>query len=419
MSAVADNADRRLGNEFWKFWAGRTISSLGGSFTAFALPLLIFEITASAFFLGLATALNFVPYLLFGLVIGAWMDRVDRKRFMILADVARAIMISSIPLLALLGTLPLWWILAVGLMNSTIKVGFDTGQFAALPSLVSREDLAKANSALQAASSTTAIAGPILAGILIALMSTPAVLVFDGFSFLISAATLLLIATNFNPANGEEREETTVREDLVEGLKYALSHPVLRSVFAMVSATNILAATVVAQFVFYAKEQLGATDSQVGFMYAAGGAGIFAASFLAEPLRKRFSFGKLAIGETMVYGMAVVCMAFAETFWLGALLTAVFFGLAIVFNVSLDTLQQTIVPNHMLGRVRSIDNTIAWSAIPLGALLGGFAIESTGNLPLVYAIIGISIVACGAAFSFSPLAHSEKYLKKDGTADEN
>ncbi len=418
-SSASDEAGRRLGNDFWKFWAGRTISSLGGSFTTFALPLLVFEITASAFYLGLATALNFLPCLLLGLVIGAWMDRIDRKRFMVIADVARAIMISSIPILAVFDLLSIWWIFAVGFVNSTIKVGFDSGQFAAIPSLVSRENLAKANSTLQAASSITSIAGPVLAGALVTVMSTPAILVFDGVSFLISAGTLLFVKASFNSTKDEKREATTIRRDLLEGLRYALSHPVLRNIFVLVSITNLFAVTVVAQFVFYAKEQLEATDAQVSLMYAAGGAGIFAMSFLVEPLRKRFPIGKTALGGTILYGLAIIGMAFTQTFWLAAMLAALFCGLAIVFNVNLDTLQQSIVPDRMLGRVKSIDNTVAWSAIPLGSILGGFVIESTGNLPLVYAVIGASICLSGVAFSFTALGHSERYLKKDGPTDKN
>lgn len=79
----------RLGADFWKFWAGQTISNLGSSFTFFALPLLVYELTGSAINLALTTASEFVPYLLFGLIIGAWTDRLDRKRLMIGVDILR------------------------------------------------------------------------------------------------------------------------------------------------------------------------------------------------------------------------------------------------------------------------------------------------------------------------------------------
>ena len=98
----------RITRDFWTFWTGETISSLGSSFTQFALPLLVFKLTGSALTLGIAFAVSFLPYLFFGLVIGAWVDRLDRKRVMMVVDVAQAAVISSIPMLFLLGTLSIW-----------------------------------------------------------------------------------------------------------------------------------------------------------------------------------------------------------------------------------------------------------------------------------------------------------------------
>src|SRR5215470_1210002 len=100
-------------SDFWKYWTGQTISNLGSSITLFALPLLVYKLTGSALNLGIATAATFLPYLLFGLVLGAWTDRVDRKRMMIGTDIARALIIASIPLLAALGLLSIWWIYLV------------------------------------------------------------------------------------------------------------------------------------------------------------------------------------------------------------------------------------------------------------------------------------------------------------------
>src|SRR5258707_5402553 len=93
----------RLNSDFWKYWTGQTISNLGSSVTLFALPLLVYKITGSALNLGISTAANMLPYLLFGLILGAWADRVDRKRMMILTDIGRAAIIATIPLMALLG----------------------------------------------------------------------------------------------------------------------------------------------------------------------------------------------------------------------------------------------------------------------------------------------------------------------------
>src|SRR5215211_3656619 len=123
---------QHLSADFWKFWVGQTISNLGSSFTAFALPLLIFKLTGSALNLAIATATQFLPYLLFGLLIGAWVDRVDRKRLMIVTDLLRALLLASIPLLAALDLLSVWWIYIAGFLISTLTIGFNSAEFAAI-----------------------------------------------------------------------------------------------------------------------------------------------------------------------------------------------------------------------------------------------------------------------------------------------
>ena len=121
-------ARSRFGAEFWMFLLGQTVSNVGSSFTIFVLPLLVFKLTGSAFNLALVASAEYIPYLLFGLIIGAWVDRVDRRRLMILTDIAQALVISSIPLLGALGLLSVWWIYAVGFVSSTLWIFFNTAE---------------------------------------------------------------------------------------------------------------------------------------------------------------------------------------------------------------------------------------------------------------------------------------------------
>jgi MFS family permease len=190
----------RTQNDFWKFWTGQTISTLGSSFTGFALPLLIYNLTGSSLNLALTVTATVLPYLLFGLVIGAWVDRVNRKRLMVVTDLARALVIASIPLASFVGLLSVWWIYAVAFLNSALTICFDAANFAAVPSLVRQEDLVTANGQVQAGYSIAKVGGPLLGGLLIVVIPLPMLLLIDAFSFLISAATLMLIITSFNTA---------------------------------------------------------------------------------------------------------------------------------------------------------------------------------------------------------------------------
>src|SRR5262249_3734325 len=151
------------------FWLGQTISSLGDAFTGFALPLLVYKLTGSALNLAISSAVSFIPYLLFGLPIGALADRANRRRLVIVVDIA-------IALLASVGFFALWYIYLVQFVAATLAIGFDAAQAAALPSLVEREALVAANGQMIAGLSAASIAGPLLAGLLSAFVALPTLL---------------------------------------------------------------------------------------------------------------------------------------------------------------------------------------------------------------------------------------------------
>ncbi len=398
-----------LNLDFWKFWAGQTISNLGSSFTAFALPLLIYKLTGSALNLALATAAAFLPYLLFGLLIGAWVDRLNRKRLMIAVDLINAGLLASIPLLAMLGMLPVWWIYVVGFVGSTVGIAFQSAEFAAIPSLVNQDDLVTANGRIQASYSAAAVAGPLLAGVLIAVMPLYDIIFFDALSFVVSALSLLLIRRSFNVATPEKRP-TNIRQDVMEGLRYVIGHPVLRNISLMMALVNFVGSTTNTQLVLFAQQRLHASDSQVGYLYSAGSLGIVLLALLAGVLRKRWSFSKVALGALMLSGLLHIAFALNTAYWVALVIWALYSGLGILFNINTGSLRQAIVPNHMLGRVMSIAGVLAWSAIPVGTFIGGLAIEKTGNVTLVYTVIGVLVFLIPLCFWFTPLGHAERYL---------
>jgi MFS family permease len=403
----------RLSGDFWKFWTGQTISNLGSSFTFLALPLVVFKLTGSAINLAITTTAFFLPYLLFGLVIGAWVDRVDRKRMMIAVDLGRAVVIASIPALAAIDALSVWWIYAATFLTSTLTIAFDSGEFAAIPSLVDRDDLVTANGRIQASYQSAQFVGPILAGGLLgAGMPVEDVLIADAASFVVSALALGTIRGSFNPPDDPEREVKSLRREVVEGLRYVLSHPVLRNISLMMALFNFVGSTTIAQLVLFAKERLDATDSQVGFLFSAGSAGIVVLSLLAGPIRRRLPFSIAALGALMLYGILTFVFAWMEAFWLALPLWGLISGLGLFFNINTISLRQEIVPSHMLGRVISIAGVLAWSAIPVGTLLGGWAIEATGDVALVYAAIGVLTFLIAFSFRFTALGHAEDFIER-------
>ena len=415
---------RRVSTDFLKFWVGQTVSNLGSSVTMFALPLLVFKLTGSPLNLGVTMATTYLPYLLFGLVLGAWVDRVDRKRLMIATDVARALVIALIPLLDGAGLLDVWVLYAVAFATSTLTIAFDAAEFAAIPSLVpSKDDLVSANGRIQASYNAAQVAGPLLAGLLIASISVQQLFWLDAASFLVSAASLLAVRRRFNlePAGraqqGEQsrdgRQRRPIRRDVADGLRYVLRHPVLRSISAMMAIINLISSTTYAQLVLFAKQRLSATDTQVGLLYSAASVGVVVLSLLAGRVRRLLPFSKVALGALVLDGLMILAMSLTRQYWVALPLWAAAAGLGIMFNINTVSLRQQIVPNELLGRVISIAGVLAWSAIPLGTLLGGIATQRTGNVALVYGVIGALVVVVALAFSLSPIGHAERYLEPE------
>lgn len=403
------------GSDFWKFWLGETISNFGNSITLFALPLLVFKLTGSAVALGVAFAMFGLPHLFFGLVIGAWADRLDRRRLMIVVDVLSAVVVASIPLAAAAGLLSIWWIYASAFALATLGIFFQAAQFAAIPSLVSRDELVTANGRIQASFSAATVVGPLAGGALLALMPVESLLYLDALTFVASAVALALIARPFNAPR--EASRTSIRADVGEGLRYVLRHPVLRNISLMMALINVVSVTVYAQLVLFAKQRFGVSDGELGLLFAADGAGVVLLSLLAGPLRSRWSFGNVALGALMLSGIATLALAYAPSYVLAVALSALSSGLGILFNINTGSLRQAIVPNHLLGRIITIAMVLAWSAGPLGSTVGGLIVERTGDVQTVYAVIGVLVFAIALYFRlFSPLGHAERYLEAPAEA---
>ncbi|MDQ1698804.1 MAG: hypothetical protein QOG34_667, partial [Frankiaceae bacterium] len=219
--------------DFWLYFGGQAISTVGSAFTLFALPLLVYKLTRSPTDLALTMAANMLPYLLFGLVFGAIADRVDRRRMMISVDLGRAAVIAVLPVLYLAGSLDVLWVYAVAFVQASLGILFDSGEFAAIPSLVSRADLLTANGRIMAANSAGQVAGPVVAGALVSFLAPASLLFVDAATFVVSALSLTLIRRSFNAADAVDESAATgdgasvirrLLRDVREGLGYVWRH---------------------------------------------------------------------------------------------------------------------------------------------------------------------------------------------------
>jgi hypothetical protein len=297
----------------------------------------------------------------------------------------------------------------VTFLVTTLAIAFEASEFGAIPSLVERDELVSANGRIQASFAAASVLGPLTAGALFAFISVETLLLADAATFLVSAASIAWIA---RPLNAPRRPATSLRADIVEGLRYVLAHPVLRNISLMMALINFVGTTTVAQLVLFAKQRYAATDAAVSLFFAAGGAGVLAFSLAAGWLRRRWSFGNVALGALMASGIFTVALSAAPLYPVGVVLWGLTLGCGMLFNINTGSLRQAIVPEHLLGRIITIAMVLAWSANPLGALAGGVAIELTRDVTLVYAAIGVLTFGIALAFRLvSPLGHAERFIE--------
>jgi MFS family permease len=385
---------------------GRMVSTFGDGVALVALTLRLQADGAHPYEVGLLLTAGVVPLLLLARPVGRLVDAHDSRRLLVGGGVAEVA--ATIPLIFLHSVVPI--VLLVAVLGAAASVTGATWS-ALVPRLAGEDHLAAAVSAQQSLTALALVGAPAVGGLLAGAFGSGVPVAVDAATFVVSAVALSLIR---RPFNGPlvARRSTTIRQDIVEGLRYVLRHPVLRNISAMMALVNLVSVTAFAQLVLLAKERYAATDSEIGLLFAAGGVGVVLFSLAAGPLRKRWSFGNVALGALMVSGLLTIGLAYAPTFLVAVACWGLSSGLGTMFNINTGSLRQAIVPNHLLGRIITIAMVLAWSANPIGAIGGGFAVERTHDVQLVYAVIGVLTFLIPLYFRlFSPLGHAERYLE--------
>ena len=169
--------------DFLKLWTAETVSVFGSAITQLALPLIAATyLQVTPFEFGLLTTIEFLPFILFSLPAGVWVDRLRRRPILIVADLGRAVAIASIPVAFYFDALTIWQLYVVGFVNGCFTVFFDVAYQSYLPSVVERDQLVEGNSKLEITRSAAQILGPGAAGVLIGLLRAPFAMVLDALS---------------------------------------------------------------------------------------------------------------------------------------------------------------------------------------------------------------------------------------------
>jgi MFS family permease len=395
--------------DFLRLWAAQAVSQVGTQVTLLALPLAaILVLDATATEVALLGAVEVLPFLLFTLPAGVWVDRLPRRPILVVADVARALALASIPLAYALDALTLPHLYVVAFAIGVLSVFFDVSYLAYLPSLVGRDQLGGANSKLEATRSAAQVAGPGAAGGLVAAITAPVAILVDSISYLLSALFVWRIRRpdRIQPSRSQRGQ---LWPELREGLAYVLGHPYLRPLTLVTGAWNLFASVGFAIILVYAVRTLGLSPGVVGLLITAGSIGSIVGALTAGRVLARFGLGPTMAWPGLAASAAFVFIPLAprespEPLLVAGLLIGSFFGM--LFNVTQLTFRQAITPERLQGRMNAVVRLMYWGPQPAGYALGGVLAAAIGLRPTLF------VSAAASTLAFLPLvAHPIRKLR--------
>uniref|UniRef100_UPI00404A200C MFS transporter n=1 Tax=Candidatus Limnocylindrus sp. TaxID=2802978 RepID=UPI00404A200C len=364
--------------------AGQGISLVGDSINQLALPIMAVDLLgADSFGTGALGAASTLAYLFIGLQAGVWVDRSSRRTFLLAANAARVLLLLAIPLAYFLNLLTLPLLIAIQIGLGAATVFFNVAWPAYLPRLASGVTLLKLNARMAIMGEGAGFVGPGLAGALISLLSAPFVLIVDAVTFAVSYVTLRAIRT---PEPPSPKKRNSLAHDLKEGLRALWIRPNLRLITLEGVNGNIAYGIMIGQAIIFQRIDLGFEPALIGAVASVGFLGGLLGSLAAPYLVRRVGFGMLLIVGTALFGVnefllpaaAFVPREIAPLIVLANFFIGGFFLL--IYVVPVTTYRQQAVPDRLLGRMMSINRTLAWGfGATLGFLLGGILGNAFGR----------------------------------------
>lgn len=446
---------------YLRLWTAASVSLFGTQISQIAIPFIAAVVlNAPAGEVGLLTTIEFLPFLLFTLPAGVWVDRFPKKRILVLGDLGRAVMLLSIPIAYALGVLTIWQLYVVGFVNGLMTVFFDVADQSYLPVILDRDELVEGNSKLQLSQSAAQILGQPIGGGFVALLGAPVAVLVDSVSYVASAGLIVSIrerlrrrgddpsadaaASGIEPrqappglgepaptpfAEGTFIAETSVAgtgvadtqewdggEDAAaaapatppggmgrqirDGLRFILRHEYLGNIAATTATSNLFTNIGAAIFPVFAYKVLLLTPAAVGTIGGLAGAGVLVGALITSRIQARLGVGWTIVLSAMTFGPIGLLVPLANhdtAFWL--LSASFFLGSLnnVVYNVSQVSLRQAITPEHFLGRMNATMRFLVWGTIPIGSLIGAALSEIVGVTTTVW------ISAILATFTFLPV----------------
>jgi len=395
----SDDARVRLGSRFHRLFAAMLVSAIGTGMHAAALPLLTLQSNSSPMALSLVVVAAELPWVLVSLHAGVVVDRLDRRRVMVWADLGRFAVLVALAVLLLTAQVDLVWLVLAAFLLGIGQVFFDLAAQSAIPDFVSRDprNLATANGRIVAADSNGEdFVGPPLGSALFGVWNF---LPFAANAVSFAASGLLILSIRTDPRTKETSEapRSSVRSEIVEGIRWLFGNRTLRALATVSCLGNVVATAQFAMLALLAKEVLELPDFGFGLLLTATAVGATVGGLAAPAASKRFGSGTVLLAAKAGVGAAVLVLGLVSNSWVAAAMMMVTGALMTAEKVVVSTLRQQIVPDELMGRVLSSSRLVVMVGGPVGAALGG-VLASVFTVQVPYVAGGVFLILVTLVF---------------------
>ena len=385
---------------FRQLWIGDAFGQLGAQLTGLALPVYaVAALGATEWQMGALTAAESAAFLVIGLPAGAWVDRMRKRRTLVVADLVRAVVLAAVVVAALLdaATMPLLY--AAALVLSCATVFFDVAHQSYVPGLVGLERITEGNAKLQATASVAMVAAPAVGGALLRVVAAPVLVAVTVVTYLVSAFAVGRIrhVEELPPA----ADRRPLLHEIGEGLGFVVRQPLLRRIVACTGLGNLFSAVGGALTVIYVLRTLDLDEATLGAVFSASAVGGLLAAVVADRVARLVGEGRVIPLAALVLaaGFALTPLASTLAGVVPPAITLVVGGVVlsfgvVVYNVAQVSFRQRLCPPHLLGRMNASVRFVVWGTVPLGALLGGWWGTALGVVPALWlASAGVALAA--------------------------
>jgi MFS family permease len=394
----------RLGRSFRWLFSAAVVNNVGDGIAIAAGPLLVASQTRDPLLVSMALLCAYLPILLFGLLGGAVADRVDRRRIVVVVNLIRALVLAALVGTIVSGTVNIALVLAVLFALGTAETFADSASSTLIPGLVAREDLGIANARMQGAFLLTnqLVAPPIGAFVFAAGMAVP--FATNAVCFALGAVLVSRVVTS---PRMPRPERSTLRADMVEGLRWLIGHPPMRTLALTILTFNITYGAAWSVLVLYASDRLGMDEVGFGLLTTAIAVGGIAGIVSYGALERRFSLGDIMRVGLLIETGTHLSLALTTSPQV-ALLTMVVFGAhAFVWGTTATVVRQRAVPDALLGRVTGVYRVALVGGIVVGTPLGGLLARTFGiAAPFWFGFIGSALLVVLLWRQFEHIAHA-------------